>query len=65
MLYAEWWPRPASSPTVSAMACRAPAVPTSAQGLQQGSDASPEPHVQLKISESFKGEEKLLFIVTC
>ena len=63
-LYAEWSSHPASSPAVSATGCRAAAVPTGAQGLQQGSDASPEPNIQLKISESFKGEQKPLCIVT-
>lgn len=43
---------------------------TDAQGLQQGSDVSPEPKVsepkvsEPKISESFKGKQKPLCIVT-
>lgn len=51
--------------SVSAAGYRAVAVRTDAQGLQHGSGVSPEPKVsEPKISESFKGKQKPLYIVT-
>lgn len=38
-------------------------MPTVEQGLQQGSDTSPGPNIQLKIVASFKADQKPLCIV--
>lgn len=63
-LCAEWSPHPASPPVVSAMGRRA-AGSAAACALHSGvSDASPEPNIQLRISESFKGEQKPLRVFT-